>query len=1777
MAVMGLAAVWTARADSAGPAASGARFVSRHVFRFDPLHLSETADGMLATVAGCVAEGIPGEPMLPARGVTLPVPAGWRPQTVRIRPGGTTTRTLMRPLACAPDPIPLSADPKLIARTLPKTAVYARRSAYPAFEIGENMRLRVDRRHSTDELTVTLHPVQVVPAETRLLVHAEITVEVTWAPALPDARVKIRTRLPRTPPHVLTIGDTATAAPPLNAATDEADESHGTTALASGRYDHLIIAPDALIANAPPPWNLDALSAARRDAGLSSTAVSLEWIAAHYPGRDTAERIRAFIQDAYEEWSVRFVLLVGTAQLLPTRNLYCSFSGYSAMIPSDGLYYGCLDGDFDYNGNAVFGEIGDGVGGGDIDLLAEVQVGRFPVADADELSRLVRKTLTYEAAPSSCLTRIVHVGEYLGFGGVADYATGSLEQIRLGATDAGFTSLGFENPSYGPFFNTDTTLYDAPGFSWLKAGMIELLNQDIQVINHLGHGNARYCFKINVGNSLDRQAIAALTNRLPYLAYSQACDSGRFDDTTDCFAEQFVTAAAGAGAAIMNTRFGWGYLNTVDGPSHRFHRMFWDGIFREQVYHLGTANSQSKERLRYLVNPAAGNVFRWCYYEITLFGDPATPFAARALRQPPAFAHTGLENQFGTNDPYRIEVELGPVSLYDPAMPRMVWRTSAAPDVAHTNGLTRSARSLYTGEIPAQPLGATVHYALLAETLAGVNGRWPAVGEQAFVVTPPCTLEIRGDPVAWGAVDPAYGAHVMASGATVRATAPARVVESGGVSRSLLGCLGTGSVTSAPLAQIDVMIGEPSTLTWLWQTQHALQYTSPVPGVLSYTAWFAPDVVTTSAVAPETAVWLGQTFAFAGWYLDGQRQPAAPGAALNPVPGIAMTSPRAAYAHYLPVQQDGDGQGIPDWWEFRYFGANGWPVSADDDGDGFDTAQEYADRTDPLDPASQPQPPVILHTPLAPIQKTPPPYTIRAAFTDSSGIEQALLIWRRNDGPWRTNTLMKGSVDAYDSQIPDPGEPRDQFSYRLVATDPAGHEAVSGPHTTILAYPRIALIPSDGRQVLLSSGGETETALIITNTGNATLLWSLAQGICESVASRTTDWNLEALGQPWRISAVRSASPPYAFLGQPVSAGHPSPAVRAGLLSPPLGLAAGARLVFTHWIDTELDTAKAGWAYDGGRVEISTDDGATFQPLDGPYTHRITGWTHSPWPDGAPCFAGDGSAGWQTVAFDLTAFVGQTIRLRFQVGGDNNTDREGWYLDDIRVGPVTGLEWPGWIACGATAGQIIANRGLSNPVYVMTSGARLRDERLPLHILSNDPVHPNLSADWSLKIRDAPWLGAVSARQTSVCGEGIVTLTASVAEADGEPLALEIACSRDGGASWSAPALVAAEAGFGECLLNAASSRVEHVATAWDGAPTTNTVSAQWATRETQPPLPPLSPGMLMRVRAASPFFASAAGVTPPFLIDNEAPAAPAGLAVTSHSVGVWSGSATMLASWHPASDGAGAGGVVYRRRLSDTPDDALADADCTAATTETFQTADGSNLWFAVAALDAAGNASPCLRTGPYRVDTTPPLDDGASVRVRRSPFGPYAVGPDLTAEWGGFTDALSGIAGYYVFQQAGNALSRPVFTPALTCTLTAAATGATNQIFLFAVDCAGNASALVTDTVRVLDPLTDEDGDGHSAADEELAGTDATDAARALRIGLAGTRGQAGAITLDVVWESVPGRRYTLLATPSLTAPDWRPIPGMTGLLGVGGVVTNAVTLDSPAFLRLSVAPAP
>ena len=92
--------------------------------------------------------------------------------------------------------------------------------------------------------------------------------------------------------------------------------------------------------------------------GLPTVVATTEFIAANFRnGADIQETMRMFIRDAYEKWGIEYVLLGGDSDILPPRyvdNTFYPTNGYTS-IPAD-LYFACLDGNWNANGDANFGE-----------------------------------------------------------------------------------------------------------------------------------------------------------------------------------------------------------------------------------------------------------------------------------------------------------------------------------------------------------------------------------------------------------------------------------------------------------------------------------------------------------------------------------------------------------------------------------------------------------------------------------------------------------------------------------------------------------------------------------------------------------------------------------------------------------------------------------------------------------------------------------------------------------------------------------------------------------------------------------------------------------------------------------------------------------------------------------------------------------------------------------------------------------------------------------------------------------------------------------------------------------------------------------------------------------------------------------------------------------------------------------------------------------------------------------------------------------------------------
>jgi len=377
-------------------------------------------------------------------------------------------------------------------------------------------------------------------------------------------------------------------------------------------------------------------------------------IASEYLFNDTQAWIRNYIRYAYQELEVEYVLLGGDTSIIPVRYYYAEMypDSYSKDVPTD-YYYSGLDNSFYINENERNEEW--------MDFIAEVYVGRAPVDNSEEIQNFVDKTIEYmQSENDPYLDKILLAGEYMGFqdSGVedgVDFGGNSMDQLvdvciddysyypddnyknRYRTLTTGFPSNKFE---IDKLYDRDIDDFDSffPELTgWQKSDIIDKINSNYHIINHLGHGNEFHNMKLDHPWKLKKDIIRGKSNDLdeikntkPCFIYSQACNSGALDDydyllkSYDCIGEYMtVKNNYGAFAGLWNARTGWGFRDLFYGASQRYNREFWDAVFHEGITSIGKANEDSK--LDCLLFLTYGD-FRMVHSGLNLFGDPAVNF-----------------------------------------------------------------------------------------------------------------------------------------------------------------------------------------------------------------------------------------------------------------------------------------------------------------------------------------------------------------------------------------------------------------------------------------------------------------------------------------------------------------------------------------------------------------------------------------------------------------------------------------------------------------------------------------------------------------------------------------------------------------------------------------------------------------------------------------------------------------------------------------------------------------------------------------------------------------------------------------------------------------------------------------------------------------------------------------------------------------------------------------------------------------------------------------------
>ncbi len=351
----------------------------------------------------------------------------------------------------------------------------------------------------------------------------------------------------------------------------------------------------------------------KTQSGVPAVVRTMSFIRSQYPrGSDDAERVRDFIRDAYSRWGTKWVLLGGDTDVIPTRYAHTTFYG-GANIASD-LYFSCLDGNWDGDGDQYYGEgyVSASSPGDSIDLLPDVYVGRAPASTVAEAQLFVNRALGYERTPVGDYERNVLIFAEVLF--PEDWQPGDFIQLDGGTLGDEILADVNNNPSMHT-----TRLYQNYTAPWVagvlpesRAAVVDSLNRGYGISVHIGHGS-RNVMSLGDANIFNPDALALSNGSRLTNLYAINCTSNAID--YPCIGEAFLHAPnGGAVTSIGSTDLDFIYAG------RQLEQEYFRLVFDDSVTAIGEA--QAKQKLPMLINSDTDNAYRWMEQSVLLLGDP---------------------------------------------------------------------------------------------------------------------------------------------------------------------------------------------------------------------------------------------------------------------------------------------------------------------------------------------------------------------------------------------------------------------------------------------------------------------------------------------------------------------------------------------------------------------------------------------------------------------------------------------------------------------------------------------------------------------------------------------------------------------------------------------------------------------------------------------------------------------------------------------------------------------------------------------------------------------------------------------------------------------------------------------------------------------------------------------------------------------------------------------------------------------------------------------------
>lgn len=529
---------------------------------------------------------IPGEPLIPYKTAAILLPQEADIKDIKVK---TSAPIIQKgfDIPWGQPPCVISGEPVKVGRN---EEIYSSDTDYPnkLFDL-----VSVESFKGFQILYLNLYPLQYKPKSKTVKFYEKMTVEIKFGKG---AKHKLYRGLQSDRQAVAAMVDNPETVQTY------AEPAEEVPLLTGGPYEYIIIT-NSTLASTFHILLLHKLNYVNR-----GKIVDVAWIYANYTGYDNPEKVRNFIIDAYNDWDTEYCLLGGDIAVVPYRGFWVSTGGYTDPDMAADMYFGCLDGNFDADGDHRYGEPNDGV-----DWLEEVFIGRAPVETVAEAQIFVDKVIDYELAPKPKVCQF-HAS-IIAPGNNPDSRTIPWNCEQWVPSDYVIKEL-FEQ--YGPISKDDWR----DGWDGDYDGEPHTPPLTFQ---HAGHGSST-CYGISSSVNWCNSDVPTLTNTFWPLHMSVACHSGNFK-YNDCLAEMYVMDDCGAIACMLNVNYGWYSSSDASKYSGEFLETMFRGLFSDGKENLGELLNQAKS---YWVAQAQSNsTYRWCYYEINLLGDPESPCLTR--------------------------------------------------------------------------------------------------------------------------------------------------------------------------------------------------------------------------------------------------------------------------------------------------------------------------------------------------------------------------------------------------------------------------------------------------------------------------------------------------------------------------------------------------------------------------------------------------------------------------------------------------------------------------------------------------------------------------------------------------------------------------------------------------------------------------------------------------------------------------------------------------------------------------------------------------------------------------------------------------------------------------------------------------------------------------------------------------------------------------------------------------------------------------------------------